>query len=175
VRTRNQRGRLAGAVFGAVIVVPALIGCASRLTAGTGVEAPPSGSLSTQPVPPTNMPPTNIPPPGATFTRPASRTITAPHIVCYTGSHAYTFDGASRPTEICLRLGATATITVSTPAGRSWQAPRVTDPTLLTPSAAGVIGQSARITVHAVATGATTVTISRSGVAVWSLVIAISP
>jgi hypothetical protein len=151
---RGLGGRLAW--LGVALAIPATIllaaGCASKNAAQGGG---PNGSSSSSA--PTSAP--TSAPGGSTHTV-THGPITAPHIMCMRGAHDYTFDGSKRASEICIGASGSATIRVQIPAGQHWQAPRVSDPGMLVASGASADGSLARITVRAVETGSTTITIS---------------
>lgn len=147
-------------LLGAAVLIA---GCASKSGAGS---APPSGtapSSSASPSPSVTLPTTT-----------GGNTVVPPHIICSNGSRDYSFDGSQRPIEICIHRSSVITVTVTIPAGQHWDAPQVSDPGLITASNAEVSGSTARVTLHPVETGGTTLTISSAGKIVWQLRIAVS-
>lgn len=102
-----------------------------------------------------------------------TRKVTPPHISCLDGKQELNLDGAARPVEICLRVHATASITVQVPAGMSWDAPKVNDPSMLAASEQTAGGGTVHITIRAVDNGTAAVIVTSAGATVWQLQVAI--
>ncbi|MGI8881403.1 MAG: hypothetical protein ACR2KJ_13035 [Jatrophihabitans sp.] len=102
-----------------------------------------------------------------------TKKVTPPHIACLDGKQELTLDGAARPVEICLRVHATASITIQVPAGKSWDAPKVNDPAMLAASEQTAGGDTVHITIRAVDSGTASIIVTSAGATVWMLQVAI--
>lgn len=161
-RTRHlYRAIVVLAAVGAIVT-----GCATS-TGGQGSRSSQSASASTGTAPTT--PSSGSSSSGGVNTK----KVTPPHVACLTGKQDLTLDGATRPTEICLRVRATASITIRVPAGKSWDAPKVNDPAMLAVSEQTASASTLHITIRGVDSGTASVVVTSNGATVWQLQVAI--